>query len=693
MIRGICFFSILFFSSYLNATSTKIEINAEDINSSNGVMKAKRDVLALIEDSLIKTDNAKFDKNKNSMLFDGKIDILNYEQKNISAKNIYFDINKNKSLYKDTLIINEDDFWIYSKTIKKSSNKYKLDSSIISSCGIKNPDWILAFDRAKYDSNSSQMQIYNAKFLVAGVPIFYTPYLSFSTKQERSSGLLMPKIGFSENYGFLYEQPIYYAPSPSWDVELNPQIRTNRGEGIYSTLRFADTANSFGMLKLGYFKNSDDYILEHNLKNSEHYGLQFLYDSSHIFSSLKSYNFNDGLYANITLLNDIDYLNLQKDSFIQLEDTNIKESRLNYFLYNDDYYGGLYGKFFIDTTKINNDDTINELPTLHLHKYIDSLYNDILYSIDLESYNYYRKEGSRAQKIDFKIPITYNKSFFNDYINLSLSQNIYASKSFFNNLSKEYTDNNLTQEYKYINSYSQIEVSSELTKSYGNHAHIIRGYINYSKPNFESESDIEYKNLSSDIQELFSVEKLTENISFGWSQYIYDERGKLKLYHRLSQQYNLDGENEFGDLRNEIGYNDNGFEIYNNITYSPKHNSLRSSITTIGYRSSEYMLSSSYYYSYNFISEKSSNIDFNFYYNVNENLKLLGGLTYDIADSYNDRWRFGLKYDRDCWGMSALFKQDRVAMLTNSGVESDNSISFTFQFNIVPFGGFSIGNE
>lgn len=689
MNRNYYLLGLLCISSYLYATSNKIEVNAEDINSSNGIMKAKKDVLALVQNSLIKTDNAKFDKNNNSISFDGKIDILNYEQNNISAKNIYLNFNNNRSIYKDALIINDDDFWIYSKIIKKDNDKYKLASSIVSSCGIKNPDWILAFDRSNYDNNSSQMQVYNAKFLVAGVPIFYTPYLSFSTKQERSSGLLMPKIGYSENYGFLYEQPIYYAPSSNWDIELNPQMRTTRGEGIYSTLRFADTSDSFGMLKLGYFKNSDDYVLEHNLKNSEHYGIQFLYDSSKVFNSVKSYGFSDGLYANITLLNDIDYLNLQKDSFNQLEDTNIKESRLNYFLHNDDYYVGLYGKFFIDTTKIDNDDTINELPTLHLHKYIDTLYDEILYSIDLESYNYYRKDGSRAKKIDFKIPITYNKSFFNDYINLSVSQNIYASKSYFTNLSED----EKTDEYNYINSYSQIELSSELTKSYGDSAHIIRGYINYTKPNFESESDIEYEELSSDLQELFSVEKLAENISFGLSQYIYDKKGKLKLYHRLSQEYNLDGENEFGDLRNEIGYNNNGFRIYNNITYSSEHSSLRSSVTTVGYRTADYMLSSSYYYSYNFVSDKSSNIDFNFYYNVNESLKLLGGLTYDIADSYNDRWRFGLNYDRDCWGISALFKQDRIAMLTNTGVESDNSVSFTFQFNIVPFGGFSIGNE
>ncbi len=76
MIRSIYLSSLLVLSSYLNATS-KIEINAKDINSSNGVMKAKKDVLALVQNSLIKTDHAKFDKNKNSMLFDGKINILN----------------------------------------------------------------------------------------------------------------------------------------------------------------------------------------------------------------------------------------------------------------------------------------------------------------------------------------------------------------------------------------------------------------------------------------------------------------------------------------------------------------------------------------------------------------------------------------------------------------------------------------
>ncbi|SHO81480.1 Outer membrane protein Imp, required for envelope biogenesis / Organic solvent tolerance protein precursor [hydrothermal vent metagenome] len=678
-------FNLLILNSLLltNIYSSQIEINALDINSSKYSLEASKDVIAFANGSVINSINAIYDKNSTTIKLDGNISIIDYDSKNISANKIYLNSRDNNSTYKDVFISTKEDYWLYSERIDRDDRGYKLKKSIFSSCSIKNPDWIIGFNRAYYDVNSSSMDIYHAKIFVGSVPILYFPYLSISTENRRKSGLLFPTVNYNKNDGFLYEQPIYFAPFINWDLEINPQIRTNRSKGVYATLRFKDKPNSSGSLRVGYFKDNDKYIEANNLKNSEHYGLQFLYNSS----GTTTFGFKDGLYANITLLNDIDYINLQKNLLNSLSNnsTYIRESRVNYFLYNDDYYMGLYGRYFIDTRKIDNDDTIQELPTIHLHKNIDNIiFDNLLYSIDLKSYNYYRKDGIRAKKLDFRVPLIYNKSFLNDYLNLEISQNIYASKVFFTGVDDYKLDN-----YKYYSTFSKFKISSDLTKIYDNYIHTIKPFIEYMKPNKKEESVIKYEELIDEAKELFIIDETNEYIAFGVNQYLYNRRGKLIFYNRLtSYQYQLD---KLGNIRYEIGYNGDNLSLYNSLIYSKDEQEISRSLTTIRYRKPKYNLGLGYYYHNNFVSTKTKSINMDFEYDVNEYLDVYAGFNYDLEEGYNSQWRVGWDYDRGCWGIKGAIRQDIRPMLTNIGANSQKTTSITFEFHIVPFGKISSG--
>jgi LPS-assembly protein len=175
------------------------------------------------------------------------------------------------------------------------------------------------------------------------IPILYFPYIGFSTNTERKSGLLYPSLGISSRDGFIYRQPIYIAVDPQWDIELDPQIRSLRGKGLFSTLRFVDTPNSYGTFTTGYFSNKSSYVNQYNIKNSSHYGYQFSYNSTELFSDNQK-NSRDGVYLDVTYLKDPDYLNLQKESVVELLYSSQIQSRINYYFDTPEYYTGVYGK-------------------------------------------------------------------------------------------------------------------------------------------------------------------------------------------------------------------------------------------------------------------------------------------------------------------------------------------------------------
>ncbi len=60
-----------------------------------------------------------------------------------------------------------------------------------------------------------------------GVPVFYTPYLSFPRDGVRASGLLSPRYGQNSQRGWYTALPLYWAPHRSWDMTYVPIFTTD----------------------------------------------------------------------------------------------------------------------------------------------------------------------------------------------------------------------------------------------------------------------------------------------------------------------------------------------------------------------------------------------------------------------------------------------------------------------------------
>jgi len=553
----------------------------------------------------------------------------------------------------------------------------------------------MTFTDSLYDSNEEYMKLYNTKMHFMDVPIFYTPYMAFSTNNERSSGLLFPLLGYGEEDGFIYEQPIFWAISESMDLELNPQIRTNRSIGGYGTFRFVDSAHSSGELRIGYFKDNQSYIDEHNFPNDSHYGLEFNYESSKVFSSMLPVDYTDGLYINSTFLNDIDYLNLQKTSLEHFGLIPLQQSRLNYFLYNNDYYTGVNAKYFIDTQKEENDDTLQILPSVQFHKYLTEFVDNFTYSADFHVNNYYREKGSTQQQAELRIPLEYSTSFFNDFVNISLGEEFYYSKYLFGN--GEYSNDN----YEYYSNFHRAKLFTDLTKKYDNFTHIIQPSVEYFKPGFENENPLTLDELIKNqpveeptLSDLpFAAGLPEEAYLLNLSHYFYDDKMKLKFYQRLSQKYYTDREYKLSDITNEMGYNWKKWKLYNNITYSTEFSYIKNSYSQISLRESEYRFSVGHSFQQVATAEEltdptfaitANDINLDLGYTYNERIGLTGGLTYNIEDASSEQWILGGSYKVDCWSMAASVGQSITPRPTGEAT-IDNI--FYLQLDFIPFGG------
>ena len=117
---------------------------------------------------------------------------------------------------------------------KRSDNIQELNKAIYTPCEVcaadgtsKTPTWSIAADRVVRDKKRGIVYYRNAKFRLFGVSVGYLPlFWHADPESPRNSGFLVPKASASDRRGLSYEQPYYWAISPSADMTLSPQINT-----------------------------------------------------------------------------------------------------------------------------------------------------------------------------------------------------------------------------------------------------------------------------------------------------------------------------------------------------------------------------------------------------------------------------------------------------------------------------------
>ncbi|MBK8199105.1 MAG: LPS-assembly protein LptD [Acidobacteria bacterium] len=116
--------------------------------------------------------------------------------------------------------------------IRRSDGVNSLDQVVYTSCEVcaedRTPTWTIRARRAVLDQESQMISYRDAVVEVAGIPVFYLPYLAHpDPNSDRRSGLLIPNAGVSSKLGAFYKQPYYWAISDYSDLTIAPMVSAN----------------------------------------------------------------------------------------------------------------------------------------------------------------------------------------------------------------------------------------------------------------------------------------------------------------------------------------------------------------------------------------------------------------------------------------------------------------------------------
>lgn len=694
----ITFISILY-------SSDKVEIFGTKMDTKDNIVYATGDVAVIYQDYYLSASKATYNRTTGDLeLFDnvrankgGTYKVLGkYAKLNI--------INKERSFQPFYMLEEDTKVWISADKGCSKDRIIDIESGVVSSCNPSDPIWQMEFSSSDYNFDTKWLNLYNTRFYMYDIPIFYTPWFGYSLDTTRRTGLLMPTLGNSSGEGFFYEQPIYIAEQNWWDLELKPQIRTSRGAGMYGTFRFVDSAISRGELNFGYFKEKTQYALDNELANDSHHGFSFNYENRDFINQWFNLNLNgeSGIYVDINNITDVDYINLSSTDTLNASTATQTLSRINMFYNTDSNYLGAYFKYYQDLTQENDDNVAQQLPTIHYHHYLETLLkNHVSYSIDVKSNNVYRKVNKKVLQTDLNIPVTFHTAMLGEHLDLSFKTNLYAQHSSFGGTETVATTDEYESGYVARND-NVLSLSTQLTKAYDEYTHVIGFGANYNFNGTDTTTGFYTynKDFCADIInaddsrcQFYNINELDNKSEFEFSQYLYDISGNEVLYHRLSQVVTYDNGKTLGDLENELDVMIiKSLRFYNDIFYNYDEHKISKSYTRLSYNDYGLDLSLSHLYKNTFLQRTSSYSPIANYltssveYTYDSKYSFHTRYDYDIELKTKKRAEVGFMYRRRCFDFGISYiENNKPQLLDNGTIDNDYDKYIYFHIIIKPF--------
>lgn len=190
-------------------------------------------------DGVLTAPDGRFDRQTGEFLLE---DGLQYRspQSAVSGSRATFDTRSN------SLEVEDADFEIFSVPARGRAGAISVDSADVltledvtyTTCARGDEDWLLRAGEIEINRDTGMATARNARLEFKGVPILYTPWITYPVTNERQSGFLLPALGRSQTRGLEFQIPYYLNLAPNYDATLTPRYMAQRGLELLSEFRY-----------------------------------------------------------------------------------------------------------------------------------------------------------------------------------------------------------------------------------------------------------------------------------------------------------------------------------------------------------------------------------------------------------------------------------------------------------------------
>ena len=139
---------------------------------------------------------------------------------------------------------------------KVADSTYRIQHGLFTACDVPDPEWSFTMGEATITLDD-YARMKDVAFRAGTVPILYSPYLVWPTKEDRASGMLVPGIGWSNRRGGYLGLSYYWVTGRSTDLTSQLDAFTDGTIGFGQEARWRPTPESAGIFQ-GYIARDQE---------------------------------------------------------------------------------------------------------------------------------------------------------------------------------------------------------------------------------------------------------------------------------------------------------------------------------------------------------------------------------------------------------------------------------------------------
>jgi LPS-assembly protein len=141
-------------------------------------------------------------------------------------------------------------YHIIAKTIEKiGESTYKITDGLFTACDLPKPSWSFHLAEAVVTLDD-YARMKDVSFWAGKVPLLYTPYLVWPTKEDRATGMLVPGVGYSSTRGAYLGLTHFWVTGRSTDLTTSVDMFSKGSFGLGEEFRWTPTPESAGVYQV-----------------------------------------------------------------------------------------------------------------------------------------------------------------------------------------------------------------------------------------------------------------------------------------------------------------------------------------------------------------------------------------------------------------------------------------------------------
>ncbi len=348
-------------------------------------------------DLSLKADHARLDMATKELVAWGSV-LLREGEDVIECQRLEINLEtRSGRMHQAKLFMKDQNFHITGQEVEKlGENHYRIRGGSLTTCDAKRPPWKFSVkelevkERALGGWGTAKGPI----FYLEDIPVLYFPWGAFPIRQERQSGFLIPRVGYSSADGPRVYNGVYWAFAKNMDATLYFDYLGNRGfkEGL--EYRYAFSQDTRGQANF-------NFIADHDLHQNRY---------SFFIEHEQKLPYDFYLKGDINRVSDHEYLRDFTNEYLPstskmaaIDSWSTRQLRSVVFGGKDWDRTSLVAQTAVydDLTKESNDETVQKLPQISFYAHPQSFFKIPLFFDLASSYtNFWRERGVEAHRGD-----------------------------------------------------------------------------------------------------------------------------------------------------------------------------------------------------------------------------------------------------------------------------------------------------